>query len=432
MQLYSMILIDKPFNNFSPLPWYQGQTLDEARSKQNARKWWVYGHVYPLRCTPGYLPPFQMVLPYEVPEDNQLFRNWAYGQLYDQEYPYDPEPLNPATIIIVPIDDTDNGSLYLQGIPYDTGGYAMIRYMDANNDLIDEVLQVRGSTQTFSGKISAPEGTDRIYIQVAGYEVPEDDIEALPSEGIRITNYLEGYIRGSLYSKNDEWISETYVTLYCKYVDDNTMIGFYTGDTVDTLTDRMEIPSVGEESGLGQYYIAFTDGGYSYVSEVFTIVDDAYDNTADYVIIKWWDDEDFVMEAGTIHYAMGTYMDDEVPVDLKFVNQVILQSDIAKPEYIFEEEGETRDGYFFPTKMISEKRYKFSFLASEYLLDLMRFIRMADHVQIRHKGYIYTPDTFLISPEWEGNGDIAAVEASFDTDTVAKKIGLGYTKQVGV
>ena len=37
-------------------------------------------------------------------------------------------------------------------------------------------------------------------------------------------------------------------------------------------------------------------------------------------------------------------------------------------------------------------------------------------------------DTFLITPEWEDNGDVAAVEAFFDTATVAKKIGLGYVK----
>lgn len=37
-------------------------------------------------------------------------------------------------------------------------------------------------------------------------------------------------------------------------------------------------------------------------------------------------------------------------------------------------------------------------------------------------------DTFLITPEWEDNGDVASVEAEFDTATVAKKIGLGYIK----
>ena len=36
-------------------------------------------------------------------------------------------------------------------------------------------------------------------------------------------------------------------------------------------------------------------------------------------------------------------------------------------------------------------------------------------------------DTFLITPDWEDNGDVASVDAEFDTATVAKKIGRGFT-----
>ena len=78
--------------------------------------------------------------------------------------------------------------------------------------------------------------------------------------------------------------------------------------------------------------------------------------------------------------------------------------------------------------MISEKRYRFKFFAPEYLLDVMRFIRMADFANITANGQVYSLDTFLITPEWEDNGDVASVEAQFDTATVAKKIGVGYIK----
>lgn len=161
----------------------------------------------------------------------------------------------------------------------------------------------------------------------------------------------------------------------------------------------------------GRYYLQMVVGNVSYYSEVFTVVNDI----EPYLKITWWDVEDFVMDAGRIVYT-----------EPNFKNVLYLQSDIAKPEYIFEEEGETRDGYFFPIKQISEKRYRFSFLASEYLLDVMRFIRMADFVEIEYHGQKYNPDTFLITPEWESNGDVAAVQAEFDTATVAKKIGRGY------
>lgn len=164
----------------------------------------------------------------------------------------------------------------------------------------------------------------------------------------------------------------------------------------------------------GQYYATISDGTQTWYSEIFTVVN----NIEPYLKIVWWDNEDFTMDAGTIvyKYANGT----------QFRNVLYLQADIAKPEYVFEEEGETRDGYFFPIKQISEKHYRFSFLASEYLLDVMRFIRMADYARIEKNGQIYNLDTFLITPDWEDNGDVAAVEAEFDTATAAKKIGRGY------
>ena len=163
----------------------------------------------------------------------------------------------------------------------------------------------------------------------------------------------------------------------------------------------------------GQYYAAISDGTQTWYSEIFTVVNDI----EPYLKITWWDLSDFTMDAGTIVYTNPSYK-----------NVLYLQSDIAKPEYTFEEEGETLDGYFFPTKQISEKRYRFNFLASEYLLDVMRFIRMADFAEIEYHGQRYSLDTFLITPEWEDNGDVAAAEAVFDTATVAKKIGLGYIK----
>ena len=166
----------------------------------------------------------------------------------------------------------------------------------------------------------------------------------------------------------------------------------------------------------GQYYATISDGTQTWYSEIFTVVNDI----TPYLKIQWYDTDDFVMDAGTIVYKSPS-----------FKNVLYLDSSIAKPEYPFEEEGETRDGYFFPVKQISEKHYRFKFLASEYLLDVMRFIRMADFATIEYHGQTYNLDTFLITPEWEDNGDVASVEAEFDTATVAKKIGRGYIKPTG-
>lgn len=163
----------------------------------------------------------------------------------------------------------------------------------------------------------------------------------------------------------------------------------------------------------GQYYMRITINGTYYYSEIFTVVNDIQP----YLKIEWWDVADFVMDAGVIVYTSPA-----------FKNVLYLHSDIAKPDYIFEEEVDNRDGYMYPIKLISEKRYRFNFFASEYLLDVLRLVRLADYVQISKNGQVFSVDSFLITPEWQDNGDVAVVEAEFDVATVAKKIGLGYIK----
>lgn len=162
----------------------------------------------------------------------------------------------------------------------------------------------------------------------------------------------------------------------------------------------------------GIYYARMTDGVNVWYSEMFTIVGDL----SGYLKIEWYDVENFVFDAGQIVYQ-----------NPKFHNVLYFCTELGKPEYTFEEEGETRDGYFFPEKQISEKTYRCMALAPEYLCDVMRFIRMSDKVFVTDKyGRQYDCDTFLITPKWQTQGDLASVEIEFETATVAKKIGRGY------
>lgn len=221
----------------------------------------------------------------------------------------------------------------------------------------------------------------------------------------------------------------TTVASFRVYKADGTLVGDYTSNILQQGITVKSFPLLGYDVIVygsqspvfpsmqnGQYYAVIDDGTVLWYSEIFTVVNDI----SPYLKIEWWDENDFTMDAGTIvyKYSNGT----------QFKNVLYLQADIAKPEYKFDEEGENRDGYFFPIKQISEKQYRFAFYASEYLLDVMRFIRMADFAEITKNGQRYSLDTFLITPEWEDNGDVAAVEAEFNTATVAKKIGLGYIK----
>lgn len=165
----------------------------------------------------------------------------------------------------------------------------------------------------------------------------------------------------------------------------------------------------------GIYYATLSDGVQTFYSEMFTIVQDV----SGYLKIEWYDIENAVFDAGTIVYQNPA-----------FRNVLYLCTELGKPEYQFDEEGENRDGYFFPEKQISEKTYHCICLAPEYLCDVMRFIRMSDYVTVTDKyGRTYDCDTFLITPKWQTQGDLASVEIEFETATVVKKIGRGYLLQ---
>lgn len=172
----------------------------------------------------------------------------------------------------------------------------------------------------------------------------------------------------------------------------------------------------GGTSGLysaeGQYYLKVTIGTTDYYSDVFT----AAPEISAYLKVEWWDTEDFIMDGAAIAYDLGS--------STYFHNIVYLNTQLGKPEYEYEEEGEKRDGLFFPEKMISEKTYKFNFLANEPLCDVMRLARMSDHVRVTDRyGNVYDCDTFLITPKWETQGNVASVDAEFQTNMVAKRIG---------
>ena len=138
----------------------------------------------------------------------------------------------------------------------------------------------------------------------------------------------------------------------------------------------------------GIYYMTLSDGIQTWYSEMFTVVQDV----SGYLKIQWWDIENLVFDAGQIVYTNPT-----------FKNTLYLCTELGKPDYEFEEDGEERDGYFFPEKQISVKTFKCTILAPEFLCDVMRFIRMADYIHITDKyGREYDCDTFLITPKWHG------------------------------
>lgn len=170
---------------------------------------------------------------------------------------------------------------------------------------------------------------------------------------------------------------------------------------------------------IGQYWLEIahkstpTSPEYRAYSEVFTVVNDI----RQYLMVEWWSDSDTFYEGGRIVAANG------------YRNRIYLDSEVAMPNYTFDEEGDERDGFFFAWKQLSEKKFRFTFLAPEYLCDAIRLIGEADYIRIQSPLLSpYEVDTFSTNVEWLQQGYLASVEAEFESNTVVKKLGTAYIR----
>lgn len=161
----------------------------------------------------------------------------------------------------------------------------------------------------------------------------------------------------------------------------------------------------------GKYYVQIADGIDNWYSEVFTVVTDLNK----YLRLEYWDSANIAYTGGHVDYSAP------------FRNYCYLQTEIGKPEYPFEEEAQQRDGFIFIEKQISEKKYKFEFLAPEYLCDALRIVRMHDFINIYFQGKKYSVENIIFDPKWREQGNLAVMEVEFECDTIIKKIGRGIT-----
>lgn len=192
----------------------------------------------------------------------------------------------------------------------------------------------------------------------------------------------------------------------------NGGVTFFFSDT----SSNMSLPK-----GFHYLRIGVSVGGTTtyYYSELFQICEDAT-LLMECIKVKWYDSEDVQISGGGVipfaHQA-HTY----------YYNQMFLSSDIGMPEYSFTEEGEDRDGHFFPVKQISEKVYKMKFVATESMCDCLRLACQSDVVKITdHNDKVYDVEHLELNVTWLDGGFFAEVEISFETDTVVKKIGKAY------
>lgn len=166
----------------------------------------------------------------------------------------------------------------------------------------------------------------------------------------------------------------------------------------------------------GLYYLAISisDLGIIY-SDVFTVTN----KIDDYLLLEYYNSYNFELKGGIVDFSDN------------FKFKCYLNTQVGKPEYDFEEEATERMGYTFIESQVSKKIYKFTFIAPEYLCDALRIVRLCENKRAISKKQTYDMTTFTMEPEWQDQGDLAAVECEFETDTVIANIGGYVPKPLG-
>lgn len=210
-----------------------------------------------------------------------------------------------------------------------------------------------------------------------------------------------------LYSADGKYIAN----ILSELKENGLIVKSYTGFKLVKYPGTLPVNSIKHE---GQYYIRLrSSSGKYFYSDVFTV----YNRVDDYLELEYSNSYNFELKNGIIDFSDN------------FKFKCYLPTQVGKPEYDFEEEATERMGYTFIESQVSKKLYKFTFLAPEYLCDALRIVRLCNDRQITSKGQVYDLTTFNMKPEWEEQGDLAAVECEFETDTVISNIG-GYEPEL--
>lgn len=160
----------------------------------------------------------------------------------------------------------------------------------------------------------------------------------------------------------------------------------------------------------GRYYLGITVNNTELYSDVFVVSN----NVNNYLKLEYYNSYNFELKNGVVDFTDN------------FKFKCYLDTQIGKPQYTFEEEATERMGYSFIESQVSKKTFKFAFVAPEYLCDALRLVRLCENKKITSKLKEYDLTTFIMEPKWEEQGDLAAIECEFETDTVVANVG-GYT-----
>ena len=381
-------------NNISPFPFF----LDKGEQT----KWYAFGRDY------VYLSPKRYILPFQIqraerkdfaPSD-AIASDYIDGYLDKNGNLVEQSGLN-AGVGSIDASEITNGYLYINNMPSPVFYQeitmrvqgAQISFVNGSGQVIkvENPITELGNT-TWSGMVAIPQGTTTIYVTQYNKVVSEENA-TYNKVAITPKTIKSAVLRDA---KTDAKISD--LALAFSYI---------------TIESKDYIVHKGEETAILE---GFTDKMYLELSDGIDTWYSAYFGFCEPCMkIEWYDVEDFLFDAGAIAYSDG------------YKNEMFFDAEIGMPEYEFEEEVAERNGYQFPISQISYKKYKFTLLVPEEVCDVMRFIRLSDHIRISTKNDTYEATSFLMTPTWAEQGYLAEVACEFTTDTVAKKIGKGVT-----
>ena len=381
-------------NNISPFPFF----LDKGEQT----KWYAFGRDY------VYLSPKRYILPFQIqraerkdfaPSD-AIVSEYIDGYLDKNGNLVEQSGLN-AGVGSIDASEITNGYLYINNMPSPIFYQeitmrvqgAQIAFVNGSGQVIkvENPITALGNT-TWSGMVAIPQGTTTIYVTQYNKVVSEENA-TYNKVAITPKTIKSAVLRDA---KTDAKIAD--LALAFSYI---------------TIESKDYIVHKGEETAFLE---GFTDKMYLELSDGIDTWYSAYFGFCEPCMrIEWYDVEDFLFDAGAIAYSDG------------YKNEMFFDAEIGMPEYEFEEEVAERNGYQFPISQISYKKYKFTILVPEEVCDVMRFIRLSDHIRISTKNDTYEATSFLMTPTWAEQGYLAEVACEFTTDTVAKKIGKGVT-----
>ena len=381
-------------NNISPFPFF----LDKGEQT----KWYAFGRDY------IYLSPKRYILPFQIqraerkdfaPSD-AIVSEYIDGYLDKNGNLVEQSSLN-AGVGSIDASEITNGYLYINNMPSPIFYQeitmrvqgAQIAFVNGSGQVIkvENPITELGNT-TWSGMVAIPQGTTTIYVTQYNKVVSEENA-TYNKVAITPKTIKSAVLRDA---KTDAKIAD--LALAFSYI---------------TIESKDYIVHKGEETAILE---GFTDKMYLELSDGIDTWYSAYFGFCEPCMrIEWYDVEDFLFDAGAIAYSDG------------YKNEMFFDAEIGMPEYEFEEEVAERNGYQFPISQISYKKYKFTILVPEEVCDVMRFIRLSDHIRISTKNDTYEATSFLMTPTWAEQGYLAEVACEFTTDTVAKKIGKGVT-----